>query len=323
MLKEKYIQQRLHKDGALEYLVILPRTPLGYNSRTVALKPTLEEAKTVRNSILGYDPDVLESMPASNLLSTYMAWDSYANIGCLGDTHLGDTKERLDVLRQLYKECQQEHVQYVFHTGNLVTGFSEKYRTQIKVWGADAQADYVIQEYPKVPGLTTYYICGDDHEGNWKQREGLDFGPFLEARAVAAGRDDLKYVGYVQGDVDFLVGEVPVHIRLSHPGGGSTAAISGKAQRLVDAAAGEETLPNLWLVGHFHKALVLPEYKGVCVIQTGCCVEVGDWAKKQCLNYHLGGWLVKIKTSVQGKIVFTPTYYSFPKLEWGGRLFLT
>jgi hypothetical protein len=179
----------------------------------------------------------------------------------------------------------------------------------------DAQIDYTIKHYPHYDGMVTYFIDGDDHEGNWWQKEGVHFGKVLEERAIVAGRNDLRWLGYVEGNMDLLIGDVPVSTRLTHPGGGSAYAPSTKSQVLVDKCA-PNRLPNLWLVGHYHKGDFLPDYKGVAILQTGCAVDVGPWAHKQPLIYHIGGWLIDIETHVNSRPTFGATYFRYEPSEW-------
>lgn len=176
--------------------------------------------------------------------------------GALGDTHLGSKHERLDVLDTLYKDYQENGIKDVYHTGNMVEGDARFNKFDVKVYGLEGQTDYFLEHYPRVEGVTTYYITGDDHEGWWMQREGINYGKYLQNKAIECGRDDLVFIGHVEADVVF---ESPDgnpdnhrHMRVMHPGGGSSYAYSYKPQKIVEAAQGGEK-PHICLIGHYHK----------------------------------------------------------------------
>jgi len=282
MLQQKYIQRRVRNDKE-EYLVFPPtatRTLLG-------VRGTLDAAIDLRNRFMGYDPDLFDAHilhPGRSATGRVVA--GTVTFGALGDTHLCDKFERLDVLYDLYDRFAEAGVKHVFHTGNLVTGQNSKTQSQVSVWGLDDQVEYAVNHYPQVGGITTWGIDGDDHEGWWFQREGVHFGPLL-----ANKRNDYRWLGYVEGNVALLVGDNVLRVRLIHPGGGSAFSVSHATQKWIDRMPSENR-PDLLLCGHFHKGHYLPSYGGVTAIQTGCCVDGGAWAHKQPINYHIGGWII-------------------------------
>ena len=83
----------------------------------------------------------------------------------------------------------------------------------------DGQCQYVIDNYPTRPGMTTYFITGDDHEG-WWMKEGFNFGGYLDYLAKDQGRSDLCYIGHVEADVEIRVAQycVPTMLKIQHPG---------------------------------------------------------------------------------------------------------
>ena len=70
----------------------------------------------------------------------------------------------------------------------------------------DSELNYMIDKYPEFHGITTYYIAGNDHEGWYQQREGIEVGHYLQMRAEQQGRRDLKYLGYGEVDVRLKFG---------------------------------------------------------------------------------------------------------------------
>lgn len=237
------------------------------------------------------------------------------SFGALGDTHLGSKWERLDVLDTLYKDYQEQGITEVYHTGNMVEGDARFNKFDVKVYGLEAQTDYFLEHYPRVEGVTTYYVTGDDHEGWWMQREGINYGKYLQNKAIECGRDDLVFIGHVEADVVF---ESPDgnpmnhrHMRVMHPGGGSSYAVSYKPQKIVEAFSGGEK-PHICLIGHYHKFDVCYPREVWCV-QTGCVQDQSLFMRKRQLQSHVGGCKIKMRQLEDGRIVsfaaeFTPFY---------------
>jgi len=245
--------------------------------------------------------------------------------GALGDTHLGSKWERLDVLHTLYKDYEEQGITEVYHTGNMVEGDARFNKFDVKVYGIEAQTDYFLEHYPQIPGITTYYVTGDDHEGWWMQREGINYGKYLQNKAISCGRDDLVFLGHVEADVVF---ESPDgnpqnhrHMRVMHPGGGSSYAFSYKPQKIVEAMTGGEK-PHICLIGHYHKFDVSYP-REVWTVQTGCVQDQSLFMRKRQLQAHVGGCKVRMRQLEDGRLVsfateFTP-FYDTGYYERGGK----
>jgi len=54
--------------------------------------------------------------------------------------------------------------------------------------------EYFLENYPKRDGIQTWFISGDDHEGWWTQREGVDVGKMIIERQEEFNRNDLVYL---------------------------------------------------------------------------------------------------------------------------------
>lgn len=230
--------------------------------------------------------------------------------GFISDTHLCSRHQRLDVLTYAYDEFKRRGIQTVFHAGNVVDGESRVNQHDLIVHGIAEQAQYVLDHYPKRDGVTTYYIDADDHEGWWRQREGIEFGKYLANEAKNYGRDDLKYIGYMESDISVKVAKGQCIIRIMHPGGGSSYAYSYTSQKLAESfGAGEK--PAILLVGHFHKA----DYclaRHIHVVQGGCCQDQSTFMRKKRLEAHVGFWIISVTLDINGAVTrFVPEFYPF------------
>src|SRR5690606_38155288 len=110
-------------------------------------------------------------------------------------------EERLGELHAHYDLMASEGITQGFHAGNPVDGYLAKINGG-SVFNStiDGQAQYFVYNYPRRNGVVSYFITGDDHEG-WWQKEGFNFGAYLQHIAEKAGRTDIKYIGHVEADV--------------------------------------------------------------------------------------------------------------------------
>ncbi len=232
------------------------------------------------------------------------------SFGFVTDTHLCSKFQRLDVLQYAYEVFSKRKIKSVFHAGNLVDGESKVNAHDLLVHGIAEQANYVLDHYPSKPGIKTYYIDGDDHEGWWKQREGIEFGRYLMFEAITRDRQDLQYMGYLENDIPVKVGRSPTIIRVMHPGGGSSYAYSYTSQKIVESfQAGEK--PSVLLLGHFHKADYCVARQVHCV-QGGCMEDQSTFMRKKRLEAAVGFWIITVTVDVNGAVSqFVPEFYSF------------
>lgn len=251
---------------------------------------------------IGQDPAQVEHDPSIHL------WKSDARgryrFGLISDTHYGSKYAREDVADELYDWFAREGVSRVYHAGNWIEGEARFNRFDLidAAHGMQNQLDYMVARYPLRSGITTYYVAGDDHEGWYAQREGVDIGRMLESTANAAGRRDLRYIGYMESFVTLehrRTGETS-KLLVAHPGGGSAYALSYAPQKVAESwQSGEK--PGCVLFGHWHK-LEYAIIRGVHSIQAGCTKAADPFARKKRLQYHVGGWIVELGQDPAGAL---------------------
>lgn len=220
--------------------------------------------------------------------------DSWTRFGMVSDTHLGCRECRLDALHAQYEIFQREGIRTVFHAGNIVDGYVPRINGDSAIPSIDGQVQCVIDNYPKVPGLVTHFITGDDHEG-WWQKEGFNFGAYLQLMAEAQGRTDLKYIGHVEGDVELRAGEHSQILKVQHPGGGSAYARSYKGQKMVESFQGGEK-PAILMQGHYHVSGYSFD-RNVHIIGMPGFQDQTVFGRKKHLRFEIGGVLCEFKMS--------------------------
>lgn len=222
---------------------------------------------------------------------------------------------RLDVLNSAYDHFQRQGITAVYNCGNWIDGEHKFNKGElITAPGLDRQIDYLLENFPQRKGVTTYFIAGDDHEGWYQQREGIEIGRHLELRALKVGRADLKYLGYAECDVALKFGGGEAVMRVVHPGGGSAYAISYTDQKRTESYQGGEK-PHVELVGHYHKwNHGYP--REVHTVQCGCTCDQTLFMRKKRLQAHVGFVEIKIKQDTTGAITRFAAEW-FPRFDRG------
>lgn len=214
--------------------------------------------------------------------------------GVVADSHLGSKYERLDCLEKNYDRFAEEGITHVFHCGNWIEGEARFNKTDVAIHGMDAQLKYLADKYPQRPGITTFAVAGDDHEGWYGQREGLDIGKRAEQTMREAGRHDWVNLGFMEAHVllrNRSSGKDAV-MAVVHPGGGSAYAESYVVQKIIESLDGGEK-PALALYGHYHKMLA-GDYRNVFWVLVPSTKDQDCFMRKKRLRSVVGGGIVEV-----------------------------
>lgn len=280
---------------------------LGFKPRAVAIEPDKPIVDQMRQ-MLGIESTLAKPAPKQNTIKPVTV-----RFGAIGDTHLCSKYERLDVLQAVYDTFASEGITDVYHTGNYVDGEARFNFSDIHTHGMDDQLHYFVQQYPQHSGMTTHFIAGDDHEGWYVQKNRVDIAAHTEDIARRVGRTDLRALGYMEADVPLLSGAIKM--RVLHAGGGSGAAISHTSQKIVDSYS-EDEKPHILLVGHYHKAEYLPNYRNVHIFQTGCTQEQTPFMRKKRLHADLGAWIISVSVQPDGTMRVAGEFLAFHPRKW-------
>lgn len=220
---------------------------------------------------------------------------SWLRFGLVADTHLCCKEERLAELHAIYDLFAEEGITKVFHAGNIVDGYISKINGgSVFDTSIDGQCQYVLNNYPKREGITTYYITGDDHEG-WWMKEGFNFGAYLAMLAKDQERTDLIYLGHVEADIEVRAARRPTIIKIQHPGGGSSYARSYTGQKQVESLEGGEK-PSILVQGHYHVSNYMND-RNIHVVSMPGFQDQTIFARKNRLRMEIGGAIIAFKVN--------------------------
>lgn len=212
--------------------------------------------------------------------------------GVVSDTHMGSKYQQLTYLHEFYDLCKKEKIDTVLHVGDLVHGSPKMHRDMILesfVHGADAQTEYAITNYPKVPGITTHLIAGNHDTSFWE-----DSGTDVVA-AFCKQREDCHYLGRRGAFIE--MGGVSIY--LWHPRGGGAYALSYKLQKFVEQVAPDQK-PHMVLTGHWHSPAHIPAYRNVEAFRLPCYQSQTPFEKTLALHPVIGGVILDMWTSPDG-----------------------
>lgn len=230
--------------------------------------------------------------------------------GITTDNHLCNHNSREDVLNLLYDIFQDEGITTVYNAGNWVDGEFRFNKNEIFIHGFSKQIEYVAKHWPYREGMKTRFIVGDDHEGWWVQREGIDVGPILERERFAqTGYNDMEYLGYAEADIMLSPPDSKhkTFMRVVHPGGGSAYALSYAMQKLAESYQGGEK-PAVVVAGHYHKFdFTYP--REIYTIQGGTTCDQTLFMRKHKIQAMVGGCVVEGHMNADGIITRL-------KVEW-------
>lgn len=231
--------------------------------------------------------------------------DEVIRFGIVSDTHLGSLYERLDELHTLYAICRKEGVKIVLHSGDLVDGNGRLYRNQlneIHTYGAQRQVEYLTKNYPKVKGITTYFITGN-HDLSYYNDNGIDVGHLIQQ-----ARPDMEYLGQYEATIH--LGKA--RIRLVHPSGGCAYALSYKGQKFAEQIPPGQK-PDILIFGHWHTSFYF-WYRNIHILNAGCFQGQTSYLARKGLMPAIGGWICKFYQGKQKRdrvVAFQPCWIPF------------
>lgn len=287
----------------------------------LVIEKAITELKNERYLIDIVDENIEIVQPKSGLkhsLNKAQWQGNMLKIGFTADNHMCSHYSREDVLNMIYDVFQSEGVHHVFNAGNWIDGEARFNKNDIFVRGLTKQTEYCANNYPERDGVTTHFIAGDDHEGWYTQNAGINIGEYLQLKREQLGRRDMKYLGYMEADIDINGGEFEnkQYLRLIHPGGGSSYAYSYKPQKIVESYGGGEK-PSILGIGHYHKA-GYNNIRNVHTVQIPCTEDQTTFMRKHSIGAYIGGLIMEIYRDDSGIItrvktdfinVFDRTFY--------------
>lgn len=180
-------------------------------------------------------------------------------VGVISDTHLGSIYCQRDKLKDFIHRAYDQGVREFLHPGDWTEGCYRHAEYEVSHVGITEQTRDLFEVLPQLPGLTYHGIEGN-HDWTFTERNGVNFGQYVESYFRQRGRDDINFYG-ARGAYLKLRGAL---FHLWHPKGGGSYAKSYNLQKKVESYAPGEK-PDILLTGHYHFYCALEE-RGVHAI---------------------------------------------------------
>ena len=240
----------------------------------------------------------------------------------LSDTMLGSKSQQLSILNDIYKKGHELGYNNVIVCGNISAGLypiTGKYATSNFVDDTVAQSDYIIENFPEVEGMTTYFITGKRDNTHLKTNK-VSIG-----KKIDEARDDIVFLG--EGACEVAIDNVSMQIlaAMSNP----TRTVSYRTQQQIDSYRSEDK-PDILLYGGLLQ-MEKYTYRNVkCLSVPSVCATTPEMNDHRLSN-TVGAWYVTIKTNELGQLesfraINSPYYetnkkdYKNPKvLKLGGK----
>ena len=214
--------------------------------------------------------------------------------GVVSDTHYCSIFSQPSMVNTFVYEGYNRGIDLFYHAGDIVDGDYSRIRpihnSEVFVWGASGQLQYVVENLPKYPGIKWRGITGS-HDQTHFFNYGLDLGKSLENL-----RSDFTYLGQDRA-VDYIDN---CSIEIYHPGGGTSRILSTKPQNSQDQLPYERRV-SLSLWGHYHKNYYM-DYDGVHTILLPCNVDQSSYMMKNQLPNLMGDYFITIYYDDTGKV---------------------
>lgn len=195
---------------------------------------------------LGYDATYWGEEQEIQIEPTVGGW---FKLGVLSDLHAGSKyalhKQSSDCVDRM---CSAG-VRDVVIVGDLLDGCYKHGVFELRRSGVEEQTEELEKRFlPQRPGLHYHCITGN-HDFTFAEHTGLNVGQYIEGAFRDAGRKDIHFYG----DRAATLSMGHTKLRLLHPSGSCSYAISYKLQKFVEAFDSGEK-PGILLVGHYHRS---------------------------------------------------------------------
>ena len=220
-------------------------------------------------------------------------------LGIVSDTHAGSKYALRSCLVSAYEYFKEQRIEDVVHTGDLCDGekMYKGHEYELHKHGADSQMQYVLDIYPKVPGVTTHIIAGN-HDASFLKNSGINV-----VEHISKQRDDFNYCG-IQG-AELLFGSLS--FMLLHPKGGGSYSRSYRLQKICEQFPPERK-PHVALFGHWHSNCLLTQYRNIFAAMIGCCQSQTPFERTLGLYPECGWGVLEFRSDMTGAVSY--------KYEW-------
>ena len=209
----------------------------------------------------------------------------------IADTRLGSKSQQLSILNDIYQIGYDNGYKNVILCGNISAGLyrlTDIYSESNFINDTQSQIEYIINSYPQIDGMTTYFITGKTDDRHLKQ-EKISIG-----RRITDYREDMIFLG--ENSCDVNIDNVTMQVLGNKLG--KTYTVSYRTQQQIDSFRSEDK-PDILLYGGLLQMEKYTYRKVHCISVPSVCATTKEMNEKRFSN-TIGAWYVTVKTNEKG-----------------------
>lgn len=225
----------------------------------------------------------------------------------ISDTRFGSKYQQLSRVNDAYLQAWDLGYDKVILLGDISEGLYSKknsYYQTLFLGTTDEQAEYIINHYPYIEGMTTYFITGDQ-DITHTSKNGIDIG-----RLISERREDMIYMGNMRCLLNIRKMTILAqHLKIGAFDRAKT--ISLKQQDFISAMRSEDRV-DMILDGHLLVDEQLTE-RGMTEVSVPSLVATTPRIKSNAVPHNVGYVLLNVELTKDGKFldkeaIFAPYY---------------
>lgn len=257
---------------------------------------------------VGEDATVLNlderNLNGDNIYTIDIGDDTEFKALLISDTRFGSKYQQLSRVNDAYEQAYKKGYKHVIHLGDITEGLyalKSPYYQTLFADTTESQIDYVVEHYPQVEGMTTYFLTGDQ-DTTHTTKNGIDIG-----RAISRQREDMVYLGNMR----CLINVRNMKILAQHLKIGAfdrAKTISLKPQDFISSMRSEEKV-DIILDGHLLVDQQITE-REMQEISVPSLVATTPRIRSNAVPHNVGYILLNTKMNRYGKFLEKEAIYA-------------
>ena len=209
----------------------------------------------------------------------------------IADTRLGSKYEQLSILNDIYVKGHEMGFDNVILCGNISAGLyplTDVYAESNFADDTESQIEYIVNNYPYIEGMKTYFITGKVDDKHLKSKK-INIG-----KRISELREDMIYLG--ENSCDVTIDKTIMQIFSSKLG--KTYTASYRTQQQIDSFRSEDK-PDILLYGGLMQ-MEKYSYRNVKCITVPSVVATSKEMNEKRYSNTIGAWYVTVRTNSKG-----------------------
>ena len=210
----------------------------------------------------------------------------------ISDTRFGAKEQQLELIKNQIENAKKQGIKNIILCGNITEGIypsNSPYFDSLFLHGTENQVDYVVENFPKIDGMTTYFITGPKDETHLKKND-VDIGAIISSK-----RDDMIYLG--RNEKDITIDNISV--KIANLKAKKTYTVSYRCENLVKSIRSEDKSDILLYGGLLQQDKF--KYRDMnCLSIPSICGTTPEMDDKY--SNTVGSWILEVESDNKGNL---------------------